>query len=67
VLRRARTRVGRVVDARVRVKNEEAQRLLGVTRNQANHILTALRDKSRIKQVGLRGRHVYYVLNEPGT
>jgi hypothetical protein len=40
---------------------------LSVTRNQANHILTTLRDKNRIKQVGTRGRHVYYVLNEPET
>jgi ATP-dependent DNA helicase RecG len=53
--------------AHAQVKNEKIQSLLSVTRNQANHILTTLRDKNRIKQVGTRGRHVYYVLNEPET
>jgi transcription initiation factor IIE alpha subunit len=53
--------------AHEQVKNEKVQCLLGVTRNQANHILTALPDKNHIKQVGIRGRHVYYVLNEPET
>ena len=53
--------------AHKRVTNAKVQSLLGVTRNQAHNILISLRDKNRIKQVGARGRHVYYVLHEPET
>ena len=52
-----------VSDLKKGVTSFNVKKLLGVARATARKYLNELEDESKIRQIGERGRNVYYVLN----
>ena len=52
-----------VSDLKKGITSLNVKKLLGVSRATARKYLNELEDENKIKQIGERGRNVYYVLN----